>query len=139
MDLYDFNQIIDRKASNSVRWDKYPADTIPLWVADMDFQSPPCVINALKERVSHGVYGYTHSPTEMKANIAQYLMDQYHWQVDPEWIEIIPRVFIASPNTVPREMGTSSHLNPYTITSSMPLKTQAGLSMRLNYNLMIND
>ena len=92
MDLYDFNQIIDRKASNSVRWDKYPADTIPLWVADMDFQSPPCVIDALKERVSHGIYGYTHSPAEMKANIAQYLMDQYHWQVDPEWIEIIPSI-----------------------------------------------
>ena len=55
---YDFDRVIDRRATDSNKWRKYPADVLPLWVADMDFASPEPVVRALRERVEHGVYGY---------------------------------------------------------------------------------
>ena len=58
----------------------------------MDFQSPPCVIQALSKRVQEGIYGYTHSPPQLNRIIAQYLFEQYQWEVDPSWIVILPSV-----------------------------------------------
>jgi cystathionine beta-lyase len=55
---YDFDRVIDRHSTNSNKWRRYPADVLPLWVADMDFPSPEPVVRALRERVDHGVYGY---------------------------------------------------------------------------------
>ncbi len=54
----DFDQIIDRRRSNSIKWQKYPADVLPLWVADMDFTAPEPVLAALRESVGHGIFGY---------------------------------------------------------------------------------
>jgi cystathionine beta-lyase len=60
---YDFDTVIDRSATSAEKWDKYRGrDIIPLWVADMDFRSPPAVCAALHERIDHGVFGYTHPP-----------------------------------------------------------------------------
>jgi aminotransferase/cystathionine beta-lyase len=58
----------------------------------MDFKSPPCVIEAVSNRVQQGIYGYTHSPHQMNAMIADYLQEQYQWQVNPDWIVILPSV-----------------------------------------------
>ena len=55
---YNFDQIIDRRNSNSLKWKAYDPDVLPLWVADMDFVSPEPVVNALKERVEHEIFGY---------------------------------------------------------------------------------
>ena len=55
---HDFDRVIDRRCTASNKWRKYPADVLPLWVADMDFASPEPVVRALRERVEHGVYGY---------------------------------------------------------------------------------
>ena len=55
---YDFDRIIERRRTESNKWHKYPADVLPLWVADMDFSSPEPVVRALRERVEHGVFGY---------------------------------------------------------------------------------
>ena len=53
-----FDELIDRRASDGIKWLAYPADVLPMWVADMDFRSPEPVIQALRERVEHGVFGY---------------------------------------------------------------------------------
>src|SRR5215467_4351185 len=55
---YDFDRLVDRRHTDSSKWQKYGPDVLPLWVADMDFQSPEPVIRALRERVEHGVFGY---------------------------------------------------------------------------------
>lgn len=57
MAKYDFDQLIPRRGTNSVKWDEEPAaDILPMWVADMDFRTAPCVVEALRRRVEHGVY-----------------------------------------------------------------------------------
>ena len=54
----DFDQIINRRDTESLKWHRYEEDVLPMWVADMDFRSPEPVIAALQERVAHGVFGY---------------------------------------------------------------------------------
>ena len=54
----DFDRVIDRRSSDSNKWRKFPPDVLPLWVADMDFPSPPAVVRALRARVEHGFFGY---------------------------------------------------------------------------------
>jgi cysteine-S-conjugate beta-lyase len=90
---FNFDAPVNRSNSDSIRWDRYASDdVIPLWVADMDFQSPPCVIEALAERVQDGIFGYTHAPDNLRSAIAGYLAEHYHWEVDPDWIVILPSV-----------------------------------------------
>jgi len=95
MSKYNFDKVINRFQTDSIRWDKYEPTVIPLWVADMDFLSPPCVLNAMKNRVEHGIFGYTHEPNDFKRNIASYLKKHYSWEVETEWIVIIPSVVSA--------------------------------------------
>jgi cystathionine beta-lyase len=90
---FNFVAPVNRNNTDSIRWDRYASDdVIPLWVADMDFQSPPCVIDALAERVQNGVFGYTHAPDALRSSIASYLAEHYNWEVDPDWIVILPSV-----------------------------------------------
>ncbi|MDP3121967.1 MalY/PatB family protein [Polynucleobacter sp.] len=90
---FNFDTPVNRSHSDSIRWDRYAGDdVIPLWVADMDFQSPPCVMEALAKRVQDGVFGYTHAPDNLRSSIASYLVEHYHWEVDPDWIVILPSV-----------------------------------------------
>jgi len=95
MSNYNFDKVINRFKTDSIRWDQYDPSVIPLWVADMDFESPPCVLNAMKNRVEHGIFGYTHAPNNFKENIADYVKKHYDWEVDPDWIVIIPSVVSA--------------------------------------------
>ena len=91
--VFNFDTPTNRLETDSIRWDTFKSkEVLPLWVADMDFKSAPCVIEALNNRVQQGIYGYTHSPHQMNAMIAGYLQEQYQWQVDPEWIVILPSV-----------------------------------------------
>jgi cystathionine beta-lyase len=87
----DFNCIIDRRGTASEKWDRYSGqDIIPLWVADMDFRSPPAVIEALQERVSHGVFGYTHPPAELAPAVLGRLEQAYGLLAEEEWLVWIP-------------------------------------------------
>jgi cysteine-S-conjugate beta-lyase len=91
--VFDFDTPTNRLETDSIRWDGFNSKKVlPLWVADMDFKSPPCIIEALNNRVQQGIYGYTHSPDQMNEMIAGYLQEQYQWQVDPDWIVILPSV-----------------------------------------------
>lgn len=72
LSTYSFDQLINRTGTQSVKWDKTDLvfgakDVLPFWVADMDFQAPPNVLQTINERVKHGIFGYT-SPTESTAN-----------------------------------------------------------------------
>ncbi len=89
--VYDFDTLIDRTTSASLKWDKYKGrDIIPLWVADMDFRSPPEIINALHARVAHGVFGYTVPPATLTAAVIDHLQQAYGWTVEPEWLVWLP-------------------------------------------------
>jgi len=89
---YDFDQRIDRRHSESVKWHRYDKDVLPMWVADMDFKSPEPVIRALRERVEHGVFGYGMDPPELREVIVDRLQRLYGWQVSPEALVFLPGV-----------------------------------------------
>ena len=76
--IYDFDQIIDRKNTNSIKVDSLQDvfgsdDLIPLWVADMDFLSPPEITNAMKQRVEHGIFGYFKPDEDYYASIINWI------------------------------------------------------------------
>ncbi len=82
---------IDRKGTDSEKWEKYAGtDIIPMWVADMDFKAPDCVISALHKRVDHGVFGYTRPPNDLAEILTERLFNLYKWKVSPEWIVYLP-------------------------------------------------
>ena len=88
---FDFDEIIDRRGTASEKWDRYrDRDIIPLWVADMDFRSPPAIIEALHERVNHGVFGYTSAPEGLVQAVVDALEAEFHWQIRKEWITWLP-------------------------------------------------
>ena len=79
----DFDRLINRTQSDSIKWNKYPAEVLPLWVADMDFVSPPAVLQALHERVAHGVFGYGSDTKKLTEIIVERLFRLYGWRVTP--------------------------------------------------------
>lgn len=88
---FNFDQWVDRSHSDSVKWDKYrDRDVIPLWVADSDFVSPPAVIEALQQRVAHGVFGYTHPSHDLVEVFTRRMVERYGWHIKPEWILFLP-------------------------------------------------
>ena len=88
---YDFDRIIDRRGTGSWKWSKADAeDVIPLGVADMDFASPPAVLDALRARVDHGVFGYSYPTRELTATIQARLEKKYAWEIEEEWIVWLP-------------------------------------------------
>lgn len=102
MTQYNFDEIIPRRESDSLKWNAYPEEVLPLWVADLDFVSPEPVLQALHERVSHGIFGYpagiSGSPRELRdlrQVICERLERLYGWQVHPQEIVFIPGVVTA--------------------------------------------
>jgi len=98
---YDFDQIIDRRNSDSEKWNAYPADVIPLWVADMDFISPEPVIRALHARVEHGVFGYPgglgNQPDDLpgfRQLIVDRMAQRFNWTIEPQDVLLIPGVIV---------------------------------------------
>lgn len=81
---YNFDKIIPRRGTNCVKWDSCPENVIPAWVADMDFKTAPCIIEALKKRVEHGVFGYTHVPDEYYQAIDSWFKKRHSWTIDAQ-------------------------------------------------------
>lgn len=78
--MKQFDEIINRRGSGSYKWDSCPNDsTLPLWVADMDFQTAPCIIDALRRRVEHGVFGYVRVPDSYYDAVIQWFSRRHHW------------------------------------------------------------
>ncbi len=89
---YNFDEIIDRRSTESTKWLYFGENTLPMWVADMDFRSPEPVIRALQERVAHGVFGYPLEPKGLREAVVAWLADRHGWQVSPEWLVFVPGV-----------------------------------------------
>ncbi len=88
---FDFETVAPRNLEDSLKWSKYrDRDILPMWVADMDYRSPPAVIEALKDRIDQGVFGYggpTGSQTEI---VLETLQREFKWTVKPEWLVWLP-------------------------------------------------
>jgi cysteine-S-conjugate beta-lyase len=88
---FDFSIPVDRRDTASMKWDKYKGrDIIPLWVADMDFCAPPAVIDALRQRIAHGVFGYTIPPESLNTMVVNMLQADYGWVIEPQWLVWLP-------------------------------------------------
>lgn len=83
---YDFDKTIDRRATNSYKWDSAPEGVLPMWVADMDFRTAPAIINALQKRVAHGIFGYTRVPDAYYDAVTSWFSRRHGWDIDREWI-----------------------------------------------------
>ncbi len=88
-----FDKEVDRTRSGCEKWDKYKGqDVIPMWVADMDFKSPQCIIDALHVRVEHGVFGYTGVDKGTNQSVVDFIKRHYSWDIKAEWIVWLPGV-----------------------------------------------
>lgn len=83
---YDFDKTIDRRATNSYKWDSAPEGVLPMWVADMDFRTAPAIIGALQKRVAHGIFGYTRVPDAYYDAVTSWFSRRHGWDIDREWI-----------------------------------------------------
>lgn len=97
MGKYDFDKIVDRRGTGALKLDvlkeRYGrADLTPLWVADMDFETPSFITDALKQRLEHSLFGYTVEPDDYRPAIIDWIRDHHGWEVRPEWISYIPGI-----------------------------------------------
>ncbi len=91
---FDFDRVIDRRGTDSIKWNLFKPDVLPLWVADMDFSAPPAVIAALHNRVEHGVFGYPQEPPKLRSVVVDWIARRYRWKVAPEAIVFVPNVVV---------------------------------------------
>ena len=101
MMTYNFDEVINREGTNAIKWDKsflqmmFGSDELlPMWVADMDFRCPQPVIDALAERVQHGIFGYSERPAELYDAVIDWNKRRNNWEIKKEW-------FLYTPGVVP--------------------------------------
>ena len=95
MTLFDFTKGPERRNTDSQKWQKYAGrDVLPLWVADMDFKSAPAIIEALRARVDHGVFGYARPTASTVQAVVDALGQRYAWTIDPAWIVWLPGLVV---------------------------------------------
>ena len=94
---YNFDKIIDRTGSGDLKHcvlkERYGRDDLlPLWVADMDFETPEFITDALRRRLEHSLFGYTVVPEELWSTIIRWIADHHRWQVERQWLTYIPGI-----------------------------------------------
>jgi cysteine-S-conjugate beta-lyase len=94
---YDFDHVIERRGTGSLKWDTVErstgvADALPLWVADMDFKAPDAVLDALRARVEHGIFGYTVKTGSCYRAIIGWMQRRHGWAIERDWILFSPGV-----------------------------------------------
>ncbi|MGY0399065.1 MAG: MalY/PatB family protein [Ostreibacterium sp.] len=102
--MNNFNILPNRRDSESEKWNHYPTDTIPLWVADSDFAIPSDIINALKSRLEHPVLGYGQESTRLRELVVARMKNLYNWNIEANWICFTPGV-VSSLNSCRAIMG----------------------------------
>ncbi len=106
---YDFDELIPRRHSHSYKWDAAAEeDVLPMWVADMDFRTAPVILDALRKRVEHGIFGYTKVPDEYYQSLSGWFGRQHGWPIKREWViytsGVVPALSaIIKALTVPRD------------------------------------
>ncbi len=89
---YNFDAVHERKGTHSIKWEFTPSgatDLLPMWVADMDFECPPVVVQSVRERAAHGIYGYTGVSDDYRSSVVSWMKERHQWQIEPEWIVFI--------------------------------------------------
>ena len=104
MERFDFDTVIDRKNTSCLKYDfagEYgvPEDTLPFWIADMDFKVADCITDALRDRVEHGIYGYSDTGVSYFRALAGWEKKHFNWDIRPEWLiktpGVVPAINIA--------------------------------------------
>ena len=147
MKQYNFDEVIDRRGTNCVKYDRLredygDADLIPLWVADMDFRTPDFIIEAIRKRCEHEILGYTFGSDEYFQSIIDWVRYKHDWKIRREWLSYIPgivkgigfalqcftregdKVIIQPPvyhpfRIVPEKMGREVVYNPLKLTDGL--------------------
>jgi len=88
---YNFDEIIDRKLSNSIKWWE-SKDILPMWIADMDFKVADEILDAMKKTIDHGIIGYDDKPDSFYESIINWVKDRYNWEIKKEWLVFTPGV-----------------------------------------------
>ena len=104
MPEYNFDQPVERRGTGSIKWGAYPADVLPLWVADMDFAGPPELVEAIQRRAAHGIFGYQMDLPALREVFTARLKRLYNWDVKPEEIVFVPGV-VTGLNLAARVVG----------------------------------
>ena len=97
---FDFDTVVDRRGTVSTKHDTvaangYPADVLPMWVADMDYRVPPCITDALQKNVAHGIFGYSYAPEEYYTAVQNWFASRFDWQIQRDWMVFSPGVVFA--------------------------------------------
>ena len=97
MSTYNFDKVIDRRGTGALKLEALQprygnAHLLPLWVADMDFETPHFITDALRRRLEHSLFGYTVEPPDYRPTIIRWINEHHHWDVRPEWLAYIPGI-----------------------------------------------
>ncbi len=92
---YNFDTVLERRGTGSIKWELYGPDVLPLWVADMDFPSPEPILRALKDRVEHGVFGYAFDDPALRQVLVERMARLYNWSIEPGDILFLPNLVSA--------------------------------------------
>lgn len=97
MKQFDFNKIVERRGSGALKYDGLQErygnpDLLPMWVADMDFETPPFIVEALKRRLDHPIFGYAMEPKEYWPTVKEWIASHHNWNVKEEWLTYIPGI-----------------------------------------------
>ena len=136
---YNFDQIIDRRGTDALKIDAVPSiwgrdDLMPLWVADMDFATPPFIVEALRRRLDHEVIGYTVRTPQWASSIVAWQQSRYGWEIQPEWLNFVPGIvpgiaFVISCFTEP---GDTVLIQPPVYHPYIHVPTNLGRTLRRN-------
>ncbi len=136
---YNFDQIIDRRGTDALKIDAVPSiwgrdDLMPLWVADMDFATPPFIVEALRRRLDHEVIGYTVRTPQWASSIVAWQQSRYGWEMQPEWLNFVPGIvpgiaFVISCFTEP---GDTVLIQPPVYHPYIHVPTNLGRTLRRN-------
>ncbi len=113
----DFNTIFNRKHADSLKWNRYPEETLPMFVADMDFPAPDCVQQAMQKRLDHGIFGYSDPPESLISALIDFYRQEQGWLVEKEWIlwfpGLVPALSLCCQMTEPgEEIATFAPIYP---------------------------
>ncbi len=101
--MFDFNEIVSRKNTNSIKWDRIDDEAVPLWIADMDFKVAPCISDAINNRIANGVFGYTFIPDSFYESVHNWWSTKYNFNFEKESV-IFSSGVVASISVAVREL-----------------------------------
>jgi len=133
--VFDFDTPIDRRGTHATKAEQYKhLDAIPMWVADMDFATSPAILEVLKQRVDHGVFGYTGTWDGLNESVVNWLSKQHGWQIDADWLVWLPGV-VPSFNAVCRAFSNNQSAIAVQTPNYPPLLNAHALSGAQSYQV----